>query len=166
MIELQNTVIVNASSDKVWTWLKALPEHYSEWHADHISCRWLNGGALAVSAKMEVVELLHGKKHRLQMKITGIDPGRYVCYRIFPGLKGSIEIEARASGSIITTTITMGVGTPLLGKVIDALLVKIAGIQIESIRQHQAEEGANLKKLLEGKATGREPATDRIVSKV
>lgn len=152
MIELQHTVIVNSSPDKVWAWLEALPEHYCEWHADHISCRWLHGGALALSAKMEIVEFLHGKKHRLRMKVIGVDPGRRVCYRIFPGLNGSFEVEGRAASSVITATIRIGADTPVLGKVIDALLRKTAGGRINAIRHHQAEEGANLKQLLEGVA--------------
>lgn len=158
MIELQDTVIVNAPRDMVWAWLEALPEHYLEWHPDHISCRWLSVGAFAPAARMEVVELLHGKKHRLRLKLTGVDPGRSVDYQIFPGLKGRFEVKAGASGTVVTATIRMGVNTPILGEAIDALLRLTVGRRIDLIRKHQAEEGVNLKELLEGTARPPDPA--------
>ena len=152
MIELQDTVIVDAPPDKVWAWLEALPEHYPEWHPDHISCRWLSGGAFAPAARLEVAEILHGKKHRLRLKLTDVDPGRRVDYQVFPGLKGRFEVKARGSGTVFTATIRMGVNTPILGKIVDAFLRLTVGGRIDAIRRHQAEEGANLKELLEGTA--------------
>lgn len=153
MIKLRDTVFIDMPPGKVWKWLEAMPEHYLEWHADHISCRWLRGDKLESAAEMEIVERLHGKEHRLRMTLTGVEPGRRVDYRIFPGLKGSFEVETSGSGSVFTAIISIGVDTPILGKVIDNLLRMTVAGRIEAIRQHQAEEGANLKVLLGGETS-------------
>jgi hypothetical protein len=44
----------------------------------------------------------------------------------------------------------MGIHTPLLGVIIDALLFWTITARIVSIRQHQAEVAANLKAMFEG----------------
>jgi hypothetical protein len=150
MIVLRDTVTIHAPARVVWDWLESLPEHDREWHRDHIGCRWLRGRAFVPGAEMEVVERLHGKPHHLRMRVMAVAPGHWVRYRIFPGLAGSLEVKPAGSGTLFTATIQMGIRTPVLGAMIDTLLRWMIPARIESIRRHQAEEGANLKALLEG----------------
>jgi len=149
MIELLDEVEIGVSSDTVWQWLEQMPEHYREWHPDHISCRWVRGDAAVPGAVMEVVERLHGRRHRLRMTLTHVEPGRRVEYRIAPGLGGAFEVEPADGGSRFTAALRIGVSATLLGAIVDRLVRLAAGGRIASIRQHQAEEGANLKALLE-----------------
>ena len=36
MIELRDTVAIEAGPREVWGWLEALPDHYRQWHPDHL----------------------------------------------------------------------------------------------------------------------------------
>lgn len=112
MIELRDTVTINAPAPVVWAWLERLPEHCREWHRGHIRCRWLSGKAFEPGAEMEVVERLHGKPHRLHMRLMEVEPGHWVRYRIFPRLEGALEVKPAGSGTLFTATIRMGIRTP------------------------------------------------------
>jgi hypothetical protein len=98
---------------------------------------------------MEVKERLHGKPHRLRMTVTEVEPGRWVRYRMFTGLRGGFEVEPVENGTEFTATIEIGLAIPILGALIDGVLHLTIPGRLEAIRRHQAEEGANLKALLE-----------------
>lgn len=155
MIELRDTVTINVPPSVLWDWLQSMPDHYREWHPHHLSARWVHGAALASGAVMEVRERLHGKPHRLRMKVIEVQPGKLVRYRVFPGVSGAFFVRAVKGGVAFTAVMTIGTPVPLIGPVIDKLLCWPLGRRIEAIGRHQAEEGANLKALLEkGTAAG------------
>jgi hypothetical protein len=118
MIILRDTQTIDVPPQFIWTWLETMPKHALEWHPDHISCRWLTGGNFVPGAEMEVVERLHGRRHRLRIFLTDVEPGHLVRYRIFPGLTGSFEITPADSGSTFTAQIELGVRTPVLGDIL------------------------------------------------
>lgn len=149
MIELRDTVAVEAPPEAVWRWLEHLPDHYLEWHPDHVGARWVRGDAFAPGAVLEVREMLHGRPHRLRMVAKEVRPGRRVRYRVAPGLGGELAVDARDGGAEFTAVITIGFRAPVVGPVLDRLLRWALGDRIEAIGRHQAEEGANLKALLE-----------------
>lgn len=151
-IELRDTVFINASPECVWNWLERMPEYFLDWHPDHISCRWIRGDGFEPGAVIEVVEFLHGKKHRLRMQATEVDPGRSVEYRILPGLGGSFRVSRDGAKTAFTATIRMGFDWPLAGSLIDWVLLRSIGHRIDCIRNHQHEEGINLKSLIESRA--------------
>lgn len=152
MIVVRDTVTINVPPVAVWDWLESMPEHYAAWHPDHISSRWVSGGAFVPHAEMEIQERLHGKPHRLRMTLTGVAPGQWVRYRMLPGLSGGFEVEPTVTGSRFTATIEIGVRIPVVGALIDRMLRVTIRRRLEAIRRHQAEEGANLKALLERNA--------------
>ncbi len=149
MIELRDTVAIDVAPEVVWSWLESMPDHYLQWHPDHRGGRWVSGGALVPGAVMEVQEILHGKPHRLRMALTQVEPGRRVRYRVFPGLGGEFAVNPVNGGSEFTAVIAMGARAPVIGPVADWLLRRTLGSRIDAIGRHQAEEGANLKALLE-----------------
>ena len=157
MIAFRDTVTIHAPPARVWSWLESLPEHIHEWHPDHISARWVCGGAFVSNAEMEVNERLHGKPHRLRMAVTEVEPGRWVRYRLSAGLRGGFEVEPVANGTKFTATIEIGLSIPIIGALIDGVLRLLIPGRLEAIRRHQAEEGVNLKTLLEAKPSPREP---------
>lgn len=157
MIVLRDTVTIDVPPAEVWRWLESIPEHIAEWHPDDISARWVRGGAFVPSAEMEVKERLHGKPHRLRMTLTEVEPGHWVRYRMFPGLRGEFEVEPAETGSTFTATIAIGLRMPVLGALVDRILRLTMPRRLEAIRQHLAEEGANLKALLETRRSRREP---------
>lgn len=157
MIVLRDTVTIHAPPARVWNWLESLPEHYHEWHPDYIGARWLIGGALVSNAVMEGRERLHGKPHRLRMRVTEVKRGHWVRYRIFPGLRGGFEVEPIEGGSRFTATIEFGSRIPVVGALMDGVLRLVIPGRLGAIRRHQAEEGARLKALLVADPSPREP---------
>jgi polyketide cyclase/dehydrase/lipid transport protein len=149
VIELRDTVAIDVAPEVVWSWLESMPDHYLEWHPDHLGGRWVSGDAFAPGAVMEVQEILHGKPHRLRMALTQVEPGRWIRYRVFPGLSGEFAVSPLNGGSEFTAVIAIGVRAPVIGPVADWLLRRTLGNRIDAIGRHQAEEGANLKALLE-----------------
>ncbi len=149
MIELRDVTTIGVPPDQVWAWFESLPEHYLEWHPDHIRCNWSRGSAVTEGAEMEVVEVLHGRPHHFRLRLTDVIPGHRACYRIVPGVEGCLEVEPADSGSRFTATVRLGIRARTLGSLLDFALRKLFGAQIEAIRRHQAQEGANLKRLLE-----------------
>ena len=55
MIELRDTVAIEAGPHEVWGWLESLPEHYRQWHPDHVSA-WAMGGRVAGIARHRAEE--------------------------------------------------------------------------------------------------------------
>jgi hypothetical protein len=149
VIEHRATVAIDVTPEVVWSWLESMPDHYLEWHPDHLRARWVSGGAFAPGAAMETEEILHGKPHRLRMKVMQVEPGRWIRYRIFPGLSGEFVVSPVNGGSEFTAVIAMGVRAPIIGPIVDWMLRRTIGNRIDAIGRHQAEEGANLKALLE-----------------
>lgn len=153
MIELRDTVTIEAAPEVVWSWLESMPEHILEWHPDHRAARWVRHRGFEPGAVMEVEELLHGKPHRLRMTLIEVVPGRVIRYRIFPGCSGEFDIKAVDGNTEFTAIIRTGIRMPAVGRLLDGLLRQLLGDRIEAIRRHQAEEGANLKALLEHSPT-------------
>jgi hypothetical protein len=149
MIELRDSVEIGVAPEAGWAWLERMPEHALEWHPDHLRCRWLRGGGFVPGARMAVLERLHGKLHHLHMTLTAVEPGRRVQYRMAPGLTGSLAVEPSPAGARFTAIIRMGFAVPVVGAALDWLLCRVIPGRIEVVRRHQAEEGANLKALLE-----------------
>lgn len=114
MIELRDTVTIEAGPEVVWSWLESMPEHILEWHPDHRAARWVRHAGFESGAVMEVEELLHGKPHRLRMTLIDVVPGRMVRYRIFPGCGGEFDVRAVDGGTEFTAIIRMGVRTPFV----------------------------------------------------
>lgn len=106
MIELRDTVEVDVPPDRVWDWLQHLPEHYLEWHPDHLSARWVGGCTMVPGALLEFREVLHGKPHRLRLHLTEVERGRSVRYAAFPGMGGTFRVSPSDHGSRFTATIT------------------------------------------------------------
>lgn len=144
MIEISDTVVLDAPPEAVWRWLDALPEHYLEWHPDHVSCRWSRGASFAPGAAMEVEERLHGKLHRLTMTVTRVEPGELIRYRIGPGTSGSFALEPLDGRSRFTAALQIGTAAPVIGAVADAALRIVLRRRLDALRRHQQEEGENL----------------------
>lgn len=157
MIELRDQVTINVAPALLWDWLQSMPDHYLEWHPDHLSARWVHGDAAMPGAVMEVRETLHGKPHRLRMKVTEVRPEEIIRYRAFPGLRGAFLVDAVNGGVAFTAVIAIGTSVPIIGPVIDQVLCCVLGRRIDAIGCHQAEEGANLKALLEKGTAGGVP---------
>ena len=113
-----------------------------------MECRYLTPGPLKENSIIYFEEYLHGKLHKLKLRITIIKPNSRIEYKTFMGTKGVFVIEPRGTTTLFTAEMHMGTNIPLLGKLIDSIMLKFLSRQLEGIKQHMIEEGQNLKRIL------------------
>jgi uncharacterized protein YndB with AHSA1/START domain len=156
MVEFAESVIINAPPEQVWAWLSDLPRHYREWHPAHVECRYIRGDHLTVGAVLLVVERLHGKQHRLQLRATEVVPNRLLRYAS-RGFRGAFELKPTDDGTSFTASLEFGWRVPLIGAVIDRVLRLMLMRRLAAFHRHLKEEGRNLKRLLESRGARETP---------
>jgi len=150
MILLKDTVEIESSPEQVFEWLDHLPENYLAWHPDHVACRYLKGTSiLEKGSVLYVEEYLHGQLHRLKLRTTQVVPNNRLEYKAGFGVAGAFEVESQGSKVLFTADIALGSTFPVLGWVLDWIITVLLSGRLEALKQHMAEEGVNLKKLLE-----------------
>jgi hypothetical protein len=91
---------------------------------------------------MEVQEILHGKPRRLRLALTKAGPGRWIGYRVLPGLSGGFGVSPVSCGSEFTAVIGIGVRAPIIGPIVGWLLRRT--VEPGSTRSGTMPKGANL----------------------
>ena len=153
MIELKDTIEVNASAEKVYDWLCQRckdKDSYRAWHPDHVDIRWIKGEPLQEGSIVYAEEYLHGDLHKLKFRITKIVPNRVIEYRsLFPlsilAPGNRFVIEPKGESSCIFTAM----GSLRLPSWLFRKLHKKHEHKIEATERHMKEEGENLKRALE-----------------
>jgi len=148
MVELQDSVFIEAPPERVWAWLSDLPVHYREWHPAHISCRYERGESLQVGTILYVEESLHGRVHKLHLRATEVVAGHLLRYET-PAFAGAFVLEPVGDGTSFTAQLSFGARAPLVEGALDALLRRMLSGRLAAFRTHMHEEGENLKRLLE-----------------
>ena len=154
MLVLRDTIGIRATPEQVFDWLAHLEENYTSWHPDHVSCRHVSGPRFGPAAVYRVEQYLHGKLHRLTMRVTRVIPNRELRYRIAPGFHGTFRVIPQGSGVQFVAELTMGWSVPVLGPILDALLGRLLSRRLAAQEQHMREEGENLRTLLEEVGAG------------
>lgn len=153
---LRHDVEIVADSRDIFTWLERFDHYYLMWHKDHIACYYVKGDRLATGAVLICQEYLHGRPHRFRMRVTGVEPGSRVDYSVGPGMSGAFIVKPAGQGVRFTAEMRLGFALPLLGRLQDAIISRLAGWKISALEQHMAEEGENLKALIESGLMTRE----------
>lgn len=91
MLVLRKITDIHTTAKTAYHWFEQLEQHYHKRHSDHIACQWENGSMAMPGSTLELEENLHGRLHRLRLKITEVVPGELVRYRIAPGLSGTFR---------------------------------------------------------------------------
>lgn len=150
MILLKDTVEIETSPAQVFEWLDHLPENYLAWHPDHVACRYLKGRSiLETGSVLYVEEYLHGQLHRLKLRTIQVVPNIRLEYKAGLGIAGAFEVQSKGSKVLFMAEITLGTNLPGLGWALDWIIGALLSDRLEALKQHMAEEGENLKKLLE-----------------
>jgi len=143
--EITDTVRIEASPEKVWSWLTAMADHYTEWHPDHAVARWERGTPNEVGSVLLAVEYLGGHREALRFELTEITPPHTFRYRmlglhgvLLPG--GCFTITPDHGGSLVTASIQYRFG---------ALTRRLFTGRIALLQAHMREEGRSLKQLVE-----------------
>jgi hypothetical protein len=153
MILLQDTIAIQTSPEQVFDWLAHFKEYYLAWHPDHVKCLYLKGTSLEVGSVIYVEEYLHGELHRLKLRITKVIPLSRVEYTAVIGMGGAFSVIPHGQGVLFTAETYLGITVPVLASVIDRLFKELFSGRLQALQQHMAEEGVNLKRLLEGRSS-------------
>lgn len=149
MISFRDSVEIRTTPEQLFAWLERMPQEYTSWHPDHVSCRVLQGSMLAVGSEIECQEILHGKSHTLRFRMTKVIPGRRAEFEIAGMGRGAFEAQSIDGAATFKAQLDIGVDMPVIGWFFDFVFSRLFGQRIESMRQHMAEEGQNLKAILE-----------------
>jgi hypothetical protein len=149
MISLIDRIEINTTADKVFAWLGSMPQQYTSWHPDHVSCRVLKGSMFEVGSEMECEEYLHGKLHKMRFRVLEVYPGRRIEYGIVGMGRGAFEIEGAEGKVSFIAELRIGSDIPLIGQLVDIVFRIFFSGRLLAMREHMAEEGRNLKAILE-----------------
>jgi len=149
MIILKDTVEIKAPPEQIFKFFVHFKENFPAWHPDHVECRYLTPGPLREDSVIYIEEYLHEKLHKLKLRITKIEPNSRIEYKTFMGTTGVFIVEPRGAETLFTAEMHVGTKIPLVGELIDRIMRIFLSRQLEGINRHIAEEGQNLKRLLE-----------------
>jgi len=150
LIVLRDTVEIKAAPEQIFNFFVHFKENFHAWHPDHVECRYLNfEGTPKEGSVIYIEEYLHGKLHKLKLHITRLKPNSRIEYKTFLGSKGVFIIEPRGDNLLFTAEMYMGTNIPLLTNLVDVIMKIFMSRQLQGIKQHMAEEGQNLKRILE-----------------
>ena len=145
MRELSDSIQIESPPEPIWEWLCDLPEHYTDWHPDHVSAEWEHGEPMHVGSILRAIEDLGGTREVLRFEMTSVDPPNRFEYRIrglvsllLPG--GAFAVVSEDRGARFTATISYR-----FGKLTERLFKQ----RTAALRKHMKEEGENLKRIIE-----------------
>lgn len=144
IMEISDTVEIDAAPEAVFDWLSHLDQHYRQWHPDHRDCYWLRGDHMEIGSVLYAEEILHNTLHKLRYRITTVQPGRLVEFQVLGSIgvlvpRGVFSVTPTASGCRFTATLY-----PRAGWLLQRLVPKRVGALIK----HQEEEGKSLQRIL------------------
>ena len=154
MISLRDSIEIETTPKQLFAWLERMPQEYESWHPDHVSCRVLQGSMLEVGSEIEAEEYLHGKLHSMRFRMTKVIPERRLEFDIEGMGRGAFEAQVAGEGLNFVAELDIGSDAPLLGRLVDIVFHTFFGRRIEEMRRHMAEEGQNLKAILESGTPG------------
>ncbi len=136
---------------QVWAWFAGIERHYREWHPAHIEWRTLQGSPVAAGSTIFFDERIGRFRLAMRCRIAEVVPGRFFRYEgtlpySLVRAGGSFAIEPAAEGCDLIAEVHMGWRVPVLGPLIDRLIV--LAFPLADLRLHMAEEGRNLAVLL------------------
>ena len=150
MIRLRDSIMIRTTPERLFQWLESLPQEYRSWHPDHVSYQVLSGSMLQIGSEVECKEVLHGKLHSMRFRLTKLDPVRRMEYKIMSLGKGAFEVIPKGEEVEFIAELDLGSDVPFVGLLVDVVLRAFFYHQLEAMREHMREEGANLKEIMEG----------------
>ena len=149
MISLRDSIEIQTTPSQLFAWLGRMPQEYTSWHPDHVACRVLQGAMLEVGSVIECEEYLHGKLHSMRFRTTKVVPDRRIEFQIKGMGRGAFEAQANGDTVRFVAELDIGPDARIIGQLFDFIFSRLFNQRIESMKQHMAEEGRNLKAILE-----------------
>lgn len=154
MISLRDSIEIRTTPGQLFAWLGRMPQEYESWHPDHVACRVLHGSMLEVGSEIECEEYLHGKLHAMRFRMTKVIPDKRVEFEVAGMGRGAFEAQAGDETVRFVAELDIGSEAPIIGRLFDFIFSRFFSGRIEATRQHMAEEGRNLKVILESEPPG------------
>lgn len=155
MISLKDSIEIHTTPGQLFAWLERLPQEYRSWHPDHIACRVIHGSMLETGSEIECQEILHGKLHSMRFRMIKVVPGERVEFTVAGMGRGAFEAQPAGEAVRFVAELDIGSESPVIGPLFDLVFSHFFQRRIEAMRQHMAEEGQNLKVILEEASTAR-----------
>jgi hypothetical protein len=146
--QFEDSIEIAAPPAQGFAFFQSMEDNYLRWHPDHLLFEWRSGRGLQEGNVFYFEERIAGKLQRKEVRITDVVPDRHFAFapvnplfRFFLPLL-SFGFEPTPSGMTFRAIIRLhGIGP--LGR-------RLNRREFNAVEQHMAEEGRNLKTLLEG----------------
>ncbi|MFC1543609.1 hypothetical protein ACFL4K_03615, partial [Candidatus Neomarinimicrobiota bacterium] len=100
-------------------------------------------------SELECEEILHGKLHSMRFRVTRMIPEKRVEFKITGMGRGAFEAEGNGNVVGFIAELDIGLDLPIIGHLFDFIFLLFFNQRIDAMKQHMAEEGRNLKAILE-----------------
>ncbi|MCC7550318.1 MAG: SRPBCC family protein [Methanobacterium sp.] len=155
MITLKDSVTINTTLEKLYSWLINLDENFVKWHPNHVKFEKLTG-SMDVGDWIYFEENVNGTIYKIKGEITRKEinkNGFRVDFKTNSGL-GHITFmaEATESGCVFTHIESFGLETPIIGNIINFIIFRVLvrkKANWDLISQDMKEDNVNLKRILE-----------------
>jgi len=150
MKKLVDSIEIYASAEDIFNGIiKVLSteEGYRMWSTDHVSCKWVKGKPFEKESVLYIEEYLHGKLHKMKFAHMNVVRNKSLEYKLrFPMSvicpQGSLRIIQNEESCTFEA---------MLAFRMSGILFKIAGNQVNALKNHMKEEGERLKAIVESK---------------
>ena len=149
MISLRDCIEIQTTPAEVFAWLGRMPQEYEAWHPDHVACRVIHGSMLDVGSEIECEEYLHGKLHSMRFRMTKVVPDKRVEFEVEGMGRGAFETREKDDAVRFVAELDIGSDAPVIGRLFDIIFPRFFCNRIKAMKEHMAEEGRNLKIILE-----------------
>ena len=149
MISLKDSIEIHTTPRRLFTWLERMPQEYQSWHQDHVACQVICGSMLEVGSEIECQEYLHGKLHTMRFRMTKVVPDKRIEFVVIGIGRGAFDVQIIGDAVRFIAELDIGSDAPIIGRFFDLIFSSFFQQRIEAMRKHMAEEGHNLKEILE-----------------
>jgi len=146
IMKLKNEIYIQTSPEKVFHFFEHMDEYYTDWHPDHSAFRWKKGRGLKPGVEFYFEEVIDGKLMKKTVRFTEIQPCSYIEFTPVWWLMRLLMPR------LSFTVIDQGTGCLFIAEIV--IRTGPAGTwlnrrEFNAVQKHMAEEGQNLKTLLE-----------------
>lgn len=147
-LRFEDSIPIAAPPEAAFAFFENMEANYTHWHPEHLKFEWTRGRGLEAGTEFYFEETIAGKLQKKRVRITDVQKDRYFAFQptnpvfrfFLPHL--SFGFEPDADGHVFRAIIDLhGIG--LLG-------TRLNKREFDAVQAHMAEEGRNLKAILEG----------------
>jgi hypothetical protein len=147
-VTLKHEIEIAASPKNTYSFFENIGRNYTKWHPDHVSFRWVTGNFLAPGATACFTHRIEGTVHELPAQFTGLIAGQRIEYEWqnasggFSAPRNVWIFKATDRGCLFVSE------SELLLENVSSLSKQVEAA-LTGVQRHLAEEGENLKTIVE-----------------